>query len=384
MNAAVDITQDICFQIADLKFYAKELQDKSATERLKKILFDRKALPLLQALAKDLPSIALTLAETDALKTSKSEELSAIEEKLRDAEQNLGESEVQEALVSRADFFARIGSFQDAMDAYEKAESHAVGVGSKLDILFCILRLGLADCISKKLLAKTLERAKDLVENGGDWERRNRLKVYEATYLFQKRDFKGASKLLLDSLATFSAYELHSYSQFIFYTILSSLIAVDRPTLKTQVITSPEVLSCAFQLKNIFGLLNGLVACDYHQFMNALLGLFGELEHDRYLKPHTFYIIRELRIVAYHQFLISYQSVTLEAMAKAFGLSTTFLDKELARFIVSGRINCKIDRIQGIIETNRPDTRNSLYQQTIKQGDVVLNKIQKLSRFIDI
>ncbi|GJD09316.1 26S proteasome non-ATPase regulatory subunit 6 [Galdieria sulphuraria] len=251
MNAAVDITQDICFQIADLKFYAKELQDKSATERLKKILFDRKALPLLQALAKDLPSIALTLAETDTLKTSNSEELSAIEEKLRDAEQNLGESEVQEALVSRADFFARIGSFQDAMDAYEKAESHAVGVGSKLDILFCILRLGLADCISKKLLAKTLERAKDLVENGGDWERRNRLKVYEATYLFQKRDFKGASKLLLDSLATFSAYELHSYSQFIFYTILSSLIAVDRPTLKTQVITSPEVLSCAFQLKNI-------------------------------------------------------------------------------------------------------------------------------------
>lgn len=259
-----------------------------------------------------------------------------------------------------------------------------MGVGSKLDILFVILRLGLADFISRKLLAKAMERAKDLVENGGDWERRNRLKVYEATYLLQKRDFKGASKLLLESLATFSAYELHSSSQFIFYTILSCLIAVDRPTLKTQVVTSPEVLSCAPQLKNVFGLLNGLVACDYHQFMNALLAVFGELENDRYLKPHAFYIIRELRIVAYRQFLVSYQSVTLEAMSKSFGVSQSFLDKELARFIVSGRINCKIDRVQGIIETNRPDTRNSLYQQTIKQGDMVLNKIQKLSRFIDI
>ncbi|GJQ13356.1 hypothetical protein GpartN1_g5147.t1 [Galdieria partita] len=384
MNTAVDVTQDICFQIADLKFQAKELNDTNATERLKNILINRKALPLLQALAKDLPSIAVTLEETDTLKASNDQELASIEEKIKDAEQNLGESEVQEALVARADFLARIGSFQEAIDAYEKAESHAVGVGSKLDILFVILRLGLAGFISKKLLAKTLERSKDLVENGGDWERRNRLKVYEATYLFQKRDFKAASKLLLDSLATFSAYEVHSYSQFIFYTILSSLIAVDRPTLKTQVVTSPEVLSCASQLKTVFGLLNGLVLCNYHQFMNALLGLFGELEHDRYLKPHNFYIIRELRIVAYHQFLISYQSVTLEAMAKAFGFSQSFLDKELARFIVSGRINCKIDRVQGVIETNRPDTRNSLYQQTIKQGDVVLNKIQKLSRFIDI
>jgi len=379
-----ELSQDICFQIANLKFRAKELNDKEAAERLKNILIERKALPLLQELAKELPFISLTLTETDTLKTAIDEELAKLEERIKDAEENLGESEVQEALVARADFLAQIGNFKEAIEAYEKAESHAVGVGSKLDILFVILRLGLADCISKKLLAKTLERAKTLVENGGDWERRNRLKVYEATYMFQRRDFKGASKLLLDSLATFSAYELHSYSQFIFYTILSSLIAVDRPTLKTQVMKSPEVLSCASQLKSVFGLLNGLVACNYVQFMNALLAIFGELEQDRYLKPHTFYIVRELRIVAYQQFLISYQSVTLEAMAKAFGISQSFLDRELARFIVSGRINCKIDRVQGVIETNRPDTRNALYQQTIKQGDVVLNKIQKLSRFIDI
>lgn len=51
-----ELSQDICFQIANLKFRAKELNDKEAAERLKNILIERKALPLLQELAKELVS----------------------------------------------------------------------------------------------------------------------------------------------------------------------------------------------------------------------------------------------------------------------------------------------------------------------------------------
>ncbi len=32
----------------------------------------------------------------------------------------------------------------------------------------------------------------------------------------------------------------------------------------------------------------------------------------------------------------------------------------------------------------RPDARNALYQDTIKKGDQLLNRIQKLSRVIDV
>jgi len=51
-----ELSQDICFQIANLKFRAKELNDKEAAERLKNIVIERKALPLLQELAKELVS----------------------------------------------------------------------------------------------------------------------------------------------------------------------------------------------------------------------------------------------------------------------------------------------------------------------------------------
>jgi len=60
------------------------------------------------------------------------------------------------------------------------------------------------------------------------------------------------------------------------------------------------------------------------------------------------------------------------------------LFRELSRFIAAGRLNCKIDKVGGVIETNRPDTKNAQYQSVIKQGDNLLNRIQKLSRVINL
>lgn len=58
--------------------------------------------------------------------------------------------------------------------------------------------------------------------------------------------------------------------------------------------------------------------------------------------------------------------------------------RELSRFIAAGKLHCKIDKVAGVLETNRPDAKNALYQATIKQGDFLLNRIQKLSRVIDM
>ena len=50
-----------------------------------------------------------------------------------------------------------------------------------------------------------LRQAKDLSSKGADWERKNRLKVYEALFALATRDFATAARLFLDSIATFTA-----------------------------------------------------------------------------------------------------------------------------------------------------------------------------------
>lgn len=75
-----------------------------------------------------------------------------------------------------------------------------------------------------------------LFEEGGDWERKNRLKVYEGLYCMSTRNFKKAANLFLDSISTFTTYELFPYDTFIFYTVLTSIISLDRVSLKQKVI----------------------------------------------------------------------------------------------------------------------------------------------------
>jgi 26S proteasome regulatory subunit N7 len=48
------------------------------------------------------------------------------------------------------------------------------------------------------------------------------------------------------------------------------------------------------------------------------------------------------------------------------------------------RLNCKIDKVAGIIESERTDKRNNFYKSALKKGDHLLNRIQKLSRIIDV
>ncbi len=55
---------------------------------------------------------------------------------------------------------------------------------------------------------------------------------------------------------------------------------------------------------------------------------------------------------------------------------------DLAKFIAADRIPCTIDRVNGIIETNRPDDKNKQYMEVVKQGDGLITKLQKYGQAV--
>lgn len=55
--------------------------------------------------------------------------------------------------------------------------------------------------------------------------------------------------------------------------------------------------------------------------------VFKNVECDRLMSTHKKFVLKELRIMIYSQFLESYKSVTLGCMAEAFGVSEEFLDR---------------------------------------------------------
>jgi len=75
-----------------------------------------------------------------------------------------------------------------------------------------------------------------LIDEGGDWDRRNRLKVYNGLHLLSIRQFKRGGELLLDALSTFTATELLSYNEFVGLTVIANTLGLKRVDLKKKVL----------------------------------------------------------------------------------------------------------------------------------------------------
>ena len=71
-----------------------------------------------------------------------------------------------------------------------------------------------------------------------------------------------------------------------------------------------------------------------------------------------------------------------EFYSQIASLLLTLLKRDLARFIAAERIPCTIDRVKGIIETNRPDDKNKQYTDVVKQGDALITKLQKYGQAV--
>lgn len=274
---------------------------------------------------------------------------------------------------------------EKAIVSYEAIFEKTGILGTKIDLVLAIIRVALF--FGDKILAKkTIERASTLVESGGDWDRRNRLKAYHGLHALTVRSYSQAAPLLLDSLSTFTSYELCNYSWLVIYSILAGSVALKRVDFKTKVVDAPEIkaivgssedklsaitghtsagpaagdeemedassstatpVPTAVNLTTLGGqqdtteasidfsslskLVKSLYEGDYKNFFRAL----GEVEvnflgQDRYLFEHKSWYVREMRLRGYQQLLQSYRVVGLQSMANDFGVSVDFLDKYVA------------------------------------------------------
>ena len=250
-----------------------------------------------------------------------------------------------------------------------------------------MIRIGIffGDKLSVK---KNIERAGALIEEGGDWDRRNRLKAYRGLHLLTTRSYSLAAPLLLDSLSTFTSYELCSYSSLVIYSVLAGCLSLKRVDFKDKVVdaaeikailgsgddrvaaltgevssgpgaqdeemkdasaprTTPAAAQTVVNLTTLgagsgqqaeseepvdfsplANLVNSLYNGNYQIFFRALAAVEDNfLTQDRYLSEHRAWFVREMRLCAYQQLLQSYRVVGLKSMADDFGVTVDYLDR---------------------------------------------------------
>ena len=271
-----------------------------------------------------------------------------------------------------------------AIEQFKETIAQTISFNTKFDAIFEILHIGLLEKnqdILKEYLAKCRELLK---EEGADWEKKNRFKIYEGLNFILNKNFKDAGKNFLEALMTFTSYELFDFKTFVFYTAVINIITVDRKTLKEKIIDNSDVLSCINDIPHLQRFLNSFYDGEYSEFLVELYHIIQMLKKDFYLSKHYNFFLNEMRIKVYSQFLQSYRTVTIENMANVFGVSTNFIDAELSNFISQGRINAKIDKVSGIIECQHNEQNIDLYQTTIRESDILISKIHKLGKLLEI
>ncbi|KAI9771046.1 MAG: hypothetical protein M1835_006469 [Candelina submexicana] len=374
------------------------------------------------------------------LEKENEKELEGFQKEEDEAEEKAGETEILAAKGKRAEFWARVGDKDKAISTYEAVFEKTGVLGTRIDIVLAIIRIGIFFG-DKLLVKKSVDRAKTLVESGGDWDRRNRLKAYQGLYLLTVRSYNLAAPLLLDSLSTFTSYELCTYSSLVVYSVLAGSVSLKRVDFKANVVDAPEIrailgdgeeklsalsgaissgptagdeemtdasaatptpaptavnlttlgqsstgqsdVETPIDFSPLANLVSSLYIGDYRSFFLALAAVEDNfLSQDRYLYEHRGWFVREMRLRGYQQLLQSYRVVGLGSMANDFGVSVDFLDRDLAKFIAAERIPCTIDRVNGIIETNRPDDKNKQYTDVVKHGDTLITKLQKYGQAV--
>jgi hypothetical protein len=79
---------------------------------------------------------------------------------------------------------------------------------------------------------------------------------------------------------------------------------------------------------HLHSLVSSIYNTEYDKFFIELAAVEQVyLIPSRLLSIHTRFYVREMRIKAYNQLLESYKSVSMESMAKAFGVTEEFIDR---------------------------------------------------------
>lgn len=338
--------------------------------------------PYYKHLAAELPALfPLDESVYENLAAANEKQILELQKVVQQAESD-EETEVDIVLSTTklAEYYTQIIDRENAKETYTKVLLLTADTGAKIDVLLTLARIGFFFNDYREV-ATHLAEVDTLIEKGGDWERRNRHKTYKGIYHMATRNFAEAAGLLIDSLATFTSTELCSYEQLAQYAMIAGVISLDRVDLKAKIVDLPEILSIysgAKELEPLVSLINCLYTCQYNHFLRYLLETNDLLVvPNKYLHVHSSYFMREMRCKAYAQLLESYKLLSLTSMATSFNVSEEFLDADLARFIPNGKLNCTINMVNGIIETNRPDNKNSQFHLLIKQGDALLTKLQK-------
>jgi 26S proteasome regulatory subunit N7 len=193
------------------------------------------------------------------------EKIKEIDEKIAKEEQNVETFDITKFNFEKGKIYKENKLKEQALTEFKTVITKTQSYNLKMDSVFEILHIGIQNK-DLTLISEYIEICRKFLSEGGDWEKKNKLKVYEGLFFLLTKKFKEAGKLFLEALMTFTNTELFEYKYFVFYTVIANIITVDRVTLKNRVIDNSDVVANVREIPHLQQFLDCFYLGDYKVF----------------------------------------------------------------------------------------------------------------------
>jgi COP9 signalosome complex subunit 1 len=153
------------------------------------------------------------------------------------------------------------------------------------------------------------------------------------------------------------------------YGGLTALATFDRQELKKKVLDNTEFKNFLELVPEVRELIADFYGSRYASCLSSLEKLKPEWSLDIHLREHLASLYEKIRTKALIQYFSPFTSVSLSAMADAFNTNLPGLERELAKLIMEGSIQARIDSHNKILYARQTDQRSATFQNALKMGE---------------
>lgn len=302
------------------------------------------------------------------------------DEKIAATEADQGDLEIRDAMLEKAELYNEVKDYENYRVWVNKALGKTVGNSKKLELTIMILNTYWIERNFEQF-ERSLDDCRKLTDESLDWEKKNKLAIYNGIHQILKRQMADAATCLIACVDTFNSQEIMSFKELVKYAVILGLLELPRKEVREKLVQNAEINSVLNETPLLKKFVQTIYGMQYRQFFSVLIELNDQvLTQDVLLSRHRQFLLKRARIVIYSLFLESYKTVRLDKMAQSLGVSVEFLDQELADLISQRYINCKIDKVNQVVEAIKVDNRSTAFQEIERKGDALVERLHKLMK----
>jgi len=164
--------------------------------------------------------------------------------------------------------------------------------------------------------------------------------------------------------------DIATISDIVMYVVLSSMARMNRDELRRNVIENTNF--CEWldhrECEDCKLLLNSFFHCKWNTAWSLLGVICERAKYDMFFNRLVDNIQVTIRCKMLLEYCRSYECVSIEAMANAFGVDKVQLEQKLLSLIDNGSLNARIDGINHNVVRFTPDARIDAFESALKAG----------------